>query len=126
MGKGILYTSNFSKLKDAKGLKVSIARYNPKWLDLNKYGVAWCKTLAPSPRLLADYKYNNLLWESYTKIYLDELCESEAQNRIHKIEDLLNSGQDVTLLCYEKSTDNCHRHILGNVFRDKGYKVKEI
>ena len=124
--KGVLYTTNFAKLNKSKGLKISIARFNPKWLDLKKYNVIWGKSLAPSIELLNKYKNKELEWFYFGVKYLDELCNSKTETVIHRIESLLDGGQDITLLCYEKSTDNCHRHILGNVFRDKGYKVKEI
>jgi uncharacterized protein YeaO (DUF488 family) len=36
-------------------------------------------------------------------------------------------GPDVTLLCYEKPTDFCHRHIVASWFEDEvGVKIPEL
>ena len=125
MNKGKLYTSYFAKLNKGIGVKISIARYNPKWLkkgDIN----FWFQSLSPSKELLYDYKYNNLLWEDYEKRYRDEVGGHVLHGDMRALLNLLNSGRDVTVYCYEKSTDNCHRHILGDIIRGLGYEVKEI
>lgn len=123
---GILYTSYFSKIKNGIGDKISIARFNPKWLNQNEL-FAWCSSLAPSKELLNDYKYKGISWEEYTKRYLKEIKESkQAQTDISSISVHLINNNDVTLYCYEKPTDNCHRFILTELFRQQGFKIKEI
>lgn len=122
--KGILYTSNFAKIKNAKGIIISVARFNPKWLPKDKY--IWFKNLAPSKDLLKNYKDNKIDWEEYIPIYYEGLNNLFSKYEIHKIKKYLNSGQDVTILCYERSEDNCHRHLLANLFKDLGYYIEEI
>ena len=121
MNKGKLYTSYFSKLKYGKGVKISVARYNPKWLN-NKYIDNWFLELAPSKDLLKDYKDNRITKNDFRKRYLSE------QNliTINRLKTLLDNGQDVTIYCYEKPSDFCHRHIIGDLFRSIGYEVEEI
>ena len=75
MKKGKLYTSYFAKLKYGKGLKISIARYNPKWLS-NKYIDKWFQELAPNRYLLNKYKYENLSWKEYEELYKKDLFNS--------------------------------------------------
>ena len=126
MVSGILYTSYFSKIKNGIGDKISIARFNPKWLNENEL-FAWCSSLAPSKELLNAYKYNRLTWEEYTKRYLKEIEESEkAQMDFSSICVHLINGKDITLYCYEKPSDNCHRFLLAELFKQKGFKTKEI
>lgn len=128
--KGTLYTSYFARVKQGKGFKISVARFNPKWLnqgDINE----WFRDLAPSVELLNDYKNNKIDWEQYTERYNKSLIEGYFTNpRINKtictIEDLLNNSKDVTIYCYEKPSDNCHRHLIGQYFRKMGFEVKEI
>lgn len=123
---GILYTSYFAKMKKGIGDKISIARFNPKWLSQNEL-FAWCSSLAPSEELLNDYKYKGLSWEKYTERYLKEIKNSpKAQTDISSICVHLINDNDITLYCYEKSTDNCHRFLLAELFKEKGFKVKEI
>jgi uncharacterized protein YeaO (DUF488 family) len=126
MNQGILYTSYFAKFKKGIGDKISIARFNPKWLDSNEL-FAWCTSLAPSKELLNDYKYKGISWDEYTERYYDEIKNSEqAQFDISSICTRLILGHDITLYCYEKSTDNCHRHLLAELFKEKGFEFKEV
>lgn len=121
MNKGKLHTSYFSKIKYGKGIKISVARYNPKWLD-NKYIDDWFLELAPSKDLLKDYKDNRITKDEFRKRYLKE----QNMATINRLKKLLNNGQDVTIYCYEKPADFCHRHIIGELFRNMGYEVEEI
>ena len=95
MTKGKLYTSYFSKLKYGKGVKISVARYNPKWLD-NKYIDRWFLELAPSKELLKDYKSGKVTQDEFRKRYLEE----QNMTTINKLKKLLDDGQDVTIYCY--------------------------
>ena len=128
--KGTLYTSYFAKIKQGKGHKISVARFNPKWLNQRDID-EWFRDLAPSVELLNDYKNNKIDWKQYTERYNKYLTEGYFTNpRINKmvctIESLLNNGKDVTIYCYEKPSDNCHRHLIGKSFRKMGFEVKEI
>lgn len=128
--RGTLYTSYFAKIKQGRGFKISVARFNPKWLDKNDID-NWFRDLAPSIDLLNDYKNNRISWEEYTERYNEYLSEGYITNPMinkmfHTIENILNNGEDVTIYCYEKSSDNCHRHLIGNIFSGLGYEVKEI
>lgn len=124
--KGKLYTSYFAKLNKGIGIKISIARFNPKWLKPTDLDY-WYKTLAPKIQLLNDYKYKGISWDEYTQRYMNYLAfDEESKAELNKLKQLLNSGQDVTVYCYEKPSDNCHRHLVGSIFRDLGYEVEEI
>lgn len=126
MTRGILYTSYFAKFKKGIGNKISIARMNPQFININQFS-GWCRSLSPSVELLNDYKYKDLSWEDYTKRYYSEVENSiTAQVNIKNICESLMDGKSSTLYCYEKSSDNCHRHLLAEIFRDRGFEVKEI
>lgn len=125
--KGTLYTSYFSKIKQGKGIKLSVARYNPKWLKEGDIEGTLIN-LAPNKVLLNKYKYKGLTWDEYTQEYYKQLSNynRDVQADLYALETLLNTGEDVTIYCYEKSTDNCHRHLLAKLFKDKGFEVEEI
>lgn len=131
--KGILYLSYFARLKQGKGKKISIAQFNPKWLkegDIDGH----LKELSPSRDLLLDYKYRNLSWDRYTERYLKQLSnfyrykDGQLQTRsdLKQLLEWLNDGEDVTLYCYERNGDKCHRYMLGDLIKEFGYKVEEI
>jgi uncharacterized protein YeaO (DUF488 family) len=124
---GTLYTSYFAKLKKGIGVKISVARYNPKWLNGNDIRGTLI-SLAPNRELLNDYKYKDISWNEYTERYIRQIKEfdRDVQGDIYALKTLLNDGEDVTIYCYEKPSDNCHRHILGDIFKEMGYDVKEI
>ncbi len=47
------------------------------------------------------------------KEYLRHIRSSdEAQNALSELVCRLNDGEDVTLVCYEKPSEPCHRHLL--------------
>ena len=79
MKQGILYTSYFAKFKKGVGNKISIARFNPKWLNSSELS-AWCDSLAPSKELLNDYKYKGISWGEYTTRYYNEIKKTLTPN----------------------------------------------
>lgn len=125
MKKGKLYTSYFAKIKNGIGIKISIARYNPKWLKDNDISF-WFKDLAPNEKLLKDYKYNGLSWDDYEKRYRNQIETDKMPQDLIQLISILDNGQNVTVYCYEKPTDNCHRRILGDIIESMGYEAEEI
>lgn len=131
--KGTLYLSYFARLKQGKGRKISIAQFNPNWLkegDIDDH----LKELAPSKDLLLDYKYRELPWDKYTKRYLKQLSnfyrykDNKLQTRsdLKQLLEWLDEGENITLYCYERNGEQCHRYILADLIKEFGYKVEEI
>ena len=124
--KGTLYLSNFANIKKGKGIKISIARYSPKWL---KSGIDYdlhLVELAPEQGVLLAYREGTISWSLFSTIYKLRAKERAFKLGIREIKTLLNSGHDVTLYCYESKGDNCHRYLLGDMFKESGYNVEEI
>lgn len=92
---------------------ISIARFTPNWFpDIKEE-----KLLAPSENLLRNYKLGKVTIKEYIKEYTTQI-EPILDNII------IDNGS--ILLCYEKSGDFCHRHILAELLRNKGYEIKEL
>lgn len=112
-------TSYFGKIKRLPegAVLVSIARFPPKWFK----GYTM-KSLAPSESLLRDYKRSRDK-DDYIRRYHEEvLCKIDIEKLIRA---LSKAGEYVILLCYERSDDFCHRHLLAEYLRSKGIDVVE-
>ena len=101
-------------------VQVSIALYSPK----DYHGLEY-KSLSPTKEILFDWKKTHDIKnyiESFYSIVLGNL------NPVDVISDLvsLTSGhKKIILLCYEKSGNFCHRHIVAEWLNKAGYNVIE-
>ncbi len=68
------------------------------------------KDLAPSKELLKGYKEGDISWEQYSLIFDKEVLLPQSE----LIQDLAQRAlsEDITLLCSEKTPDNCHRRLI--------------
>lgn len=109
-----IYTSYFAKqANNPKAL--AICRWTPKW-----YNGRQCLLLAPSDKLLRGYKNGEVSEEEYAHAYTDYLNSLT----IEKVLSVLTDGD--VLLCYERSSDFCHRHILAKWLTEHGVQVEEM
>ena len=98
-----------------------------KWLDKDKCisisrftpcEVKSFKLLAPSDELLRYYKETHDV-EFFSQEYFKYLNKANPK----KVYDYLNGH---ILICYEKSSDFCHRHLVRKWFNDNNLKCQEI
>jgi len=107
-------TSYFAKYKGENAISISLS--TPSWFKGTAY-----KKLAPSWNLLNGYKNGDISKDQYISIYtatvLDKLDAKEVYDEL---------GENAVLMCWEKSSDFCHRHIVATWFFDKlGIEVEE-
>lgn len=76
-----------------------------------KIRVARPSILAPSKKLLKDYKEGKINWQEYSKRYYEEIFGNPKA--IEKIKEIakISLNKDVRLICYEKEYP-CHRFLL--------------
>ena len=77
--------------------------------DHYKYDV-WLQDLAPTIKLLNDWKHKQISWKEYEKRYLAML--KKKRDSIVELAKLVKKKKVVTLLCYEKDDEYCHRRLL--------------
>ena len=125
-----IYTTYFAKLKKLPNYIVpvpisnsipGIYRENTSYSSLsnNKY-----RKLVPPWYVVKEYNENSDK-EQYTRDYqrlvLDHLDPHDVVEWLKNIA----GYNDVALVCYEKSSDFCHRHLVAEWLRKSGYDVTE-
>ena len=108
-----MQTSYYAKYKGENA--VSIALSKPKWYQCREY-----KKLAPTWDLLNKYKKDK------DEVYYIEHYYRDILNKLDPKQVYKELGEDAVLLCWEKSSDFCHRHIVAEWLGEKlGIKVGE-
>lgn len=110
------YYARFSRLsKEEKGryMPILISSSLPKWfLDKEEYYMEY-KLLAPSSDNVFKLKNNKMSQEDFINAYTDKLKGLDLEQILEDMYDYEGiTDTEIVLLCYEKSTDFCHRHIL--------------
>lgn len=115
-----MHTSYFANLKNVKN-PLSISGKAPEWYTGPQF-----KILSPKYGFFRDYKDGKIDQLGYTEQFLDQVLKPlDPQSTYDYL--ITTYGEDVTLLCYEKPGDFCHRHIVALWFEmNLGVKVSEI
>lgn len=109
-------TSYFAKYKDKTGA-ISISLFTPSWYKCTEY-----KKLAPPYSLLKAYKDKSIGDTEYTTLYYKHVL-----NNLDPLEVYNELGEDAVLLCYEKTGDFCHRHIVADwLSKNLGIIIEEV
>lgn len=102
-------TSYFGNIQNVAN-PLSISGKAPDWYTGNQF-----KLLAPKLEFFTRYKNGELDANGYTKEYyakvLGHLNAKEIYDRL-----ITTYGENVTLLCYEKPGEFCHRRLVANWF----------
>lgn len=117
-----IFTSYFAKVRYLPDgyVPVSIAAHPPR----GYYG-ACLPDLAPPWDLVKAYKANNdseAYTEQYNKLVLSTLSVGDILGKIRSV-----AGPGIpVLLCYERPSDFCHRHLVATWFRENGVQCGEF
>ena len=116
-----IYTSYFAKLKKLPNdiIPISICGKVADWYKGIQY-----KTLAPKYGFFMEWKQthdNEFYIKHFKSKVLDLLKADEVVSKLSE----LSNGKDVALICYEKPSDFCHRHLIANWSNENGYDVEE-
>lgn len=133
--------SQYKNYKDNYTKKLFIVR-SPGKVNAEQYGMVHVPELAPSPELFKTYqtrwKYNKFTEEEkkiitpagdwfylYTVEYIKQMYnDPDMKMCIDRIQELLDEGTNVLLVCFCGSYENCHRSILGDYYAQLGYEVR--
>ena len=117
-----IYTSYYAKCRMIPHTitRISIAGKAPAGYRGIEY-----KVLAPKKEFFMKWKENhdnNYYIKCFNEQVLSHLNPVEVYNRLEE----LSCGQDIVLICYEKSGDFCHRYLVADwLSKNLGIEVKE-
>ena len=120
-----IYTSYFAMLKNLPNniVPISICVKVPQWYDGYQY-----KKLAPKYDFFMKWKENHDN-DYYIKCFNEQvLSDLNAKDVLLELSELVgfnNRHKDICLICYEKPTDFCHRHLVADWLKQNGYEVEE-
>lgn len=121
----MIYTSYFAKittLEQYNIIPVSICGKAPDWY----HGVQY-KKLAPKYGFFMEYKKNHdesYYTEHFRSEVLDKLDAAAVMKDLAAlIPDI--EHKEIALLCYEKPSDFCHRHLVAEWLVQNGFRCEE-
>ena len=107
----------YDKIERGDGTRILVMRYWCRPLSKEKAKVdEWIKELAPSKELHRDYYAKNIDFAEYVQRYFKEI---EAQKSIIKELARRSITETITLLCFEKTDERCHRRLLKELIEKK-------
>lgn len=123
----MIYTSYFAKLKELENnniIPISICGKAPDWYKGLQY-----KKLAPKYGFFMEWKknHNNDYYiEHFQSEVLDQLDVTDVILDFSRLSYGFNVGEnDIALICYEKPSDFCHRHLVAEWLNQSGFKCEE-
>ena len=106
--------SIFAPIDEDDGHRILITRFYPRGVRKTHFD-EWLTSLSPRPDLLFGYKNGEMNWDSFKDSFIKQLKgDLDSLEAIHTINDLSKTSE-VTLLCFEKSGNPCHRHIVRDI-----------
>jgi uncharacterized protein YeaO (DUF488 family) len=107
----LIKTKSIYDPKERKdGHRILITRHYPRFHKKLEYD-EWNRILSPSKELVKSYKEGDIGWKDFRRAFLKELSSEEAKQELEKLAKLARK-KSVTLLCYEKEREKCHRYIV--------------
>lgn len=122
------YFAKYSRLPQEEKDKytpIAISTTIPKWFKECEFHLY---ELSPSSESVFKLKHGQMEVSEFTLEYTDKLRHWVRLDSI--LEDIAylesTREKEVVLLCYEKSDDFCHRHLLRDYLNNNGLNVEEL
>lgn len=121
----MIFTGYYAKLNSYKNLGLEPIAISGKRPDF--YEGLYYSDFAPRYEMFQRWKNKEITNEGYVKeykAYLDTLDKKEIKK---DFEQYSKEGKHCILLCYEKSGEFCHRHVLADWLEEMfGWRIEEI
>jgi uncharacterized protein YeaO (DUF488 family) len=106
--------------EEQDGLRVLITRFYPRGIKKTHFDI-WMKDLAPSQKLLKEFKTTKKTWKQFITNFKSELQRNNDGLQLIKDLKVKTKSKNVTLLCFEKDGTPCHRHLLKKIIQSPKY-----
>ena len=124
----MIYTTYFAKLKSLPKdvIPISICAKAPEWYKGLQY-----KKLAPKYDFFKKWKetHDN---DYYIQCFSEQILAqfqgaSEVVSELYELvyKNTGNYPKNIALVCYEKPSDFCHRHVVADWLKKQGYECEE-
>ena len=109
--------SVYDPAEEADGERLLVSLYWPRGISKERLSVSqWVQNLAPSKKLVQDWKAGSLTWAEYESRYSEEMAARQADIEALAKKSALGT---ITLLCFESEGDpHCHRHLLKRMIEE--------
>lgn len=124
-----IYTSYFANINKLRAnFKGNVAIISISRVTYNTFKVdGYLGELAPSSRLLADYRGGKVNWDEYTERFKEETLDYvDARDIVRRINEIAYGKDNAVLMCYESPEKNCHRHLVSDWLNSYGVECSEI
>ena len=117
----MIYTSYFAKLKSLPEniIPISICGKAPDWYNGLQY-----KKLAPKYEFFMKWKENHNN-DYYIKCFNEQVLNKLDPMRVYQELCSLAKSDEFALICYEKPSDFCHRHLVSEWLKERGFDIEE-
>lgn len=111
----MIKTKSIYKPKDdSDGTRILITRFYPRGVRKDHFD-EWVRELAPSVDLLKGYKEGIINQEQFTVQFFSQINSNVASlEALQSISEMAKKS-DITLLCYERDGEFCHRHLVNTM-----------
>ncbi len=110
--------SIYKPKEDSDGTRVLITRFYPRGVRKDHFD-EWVRALAPSVELLKGYKEGKVDQEQFKiQFYSQIYSNTDSLEAIQTISEIARHS-NVTLLCYEKDGDFCHRYLVNSLIMNE-------
>lgn len=110
--------SIYSLKEKSDGTRILVSRFYPRGVKRDHFEL-WIRGVSPEAKLLKSYKKNEVNWRKFSSDFRKQLRTLETSKEALEQIAQMSKKDTVTLLCYEKEGEKCHRHIVKSVIDRK-------
>ena len=101
------------------GKRILISRYYPRGVKKDRFDL-WIRQASPGIPLLKEYKSGAIDWKEFSKRFRTQMTKTpEGKRALAELAEQAKLSDSITLLCYEKEGENCHRNIVKSILDRK-------
>ncbi len=113
-----IHEGYFAKINDYPEDEVKLCVASSYPFFVKKHKMVHYPSLAPSLRLLREYKASDITWEEYIPRFKYEVRQHASRQTLEWLKRREKEGGPIRLLCYEKAEDRrCHRFLLLDILK---------